>query len=360
MGLGRDADTARLTEEGTLDCDGVADAEAYDERCTRRIAYQGRTKLRWFGLVDDGTAFDFNLTVGLATTIGRHTVVGIRYRTQPLLDRGRINTTGRARICRPGAAAEVPASDGTDACGTDDSFAASLSMRLPRELAVGVSTRLGAARDWSLDANLYWIDGCPGGISPSACQDEDVARLTVQGVDTQSLVLSEAPIYRGNADRYGVELYGGHSLKAAALRERGTHLRLLFGAGFDSPATRPSALTVARPDGWMLQALMGASVEVEQKLGSLFFAPGYALDVRLPTNVGGPRIDPAYDPSASALFEASGGDLNGPSAQAVLSGRAQPTNAGQYIGHAHALMFSLRWAERSRAAQSRAGQSRAE
>ncbi|MGB1701362.1 MAG: hypothetical protein ACPHRO_15500, partial [Nannocystaceae bacterium] len=297
------------------------------------------------GLVDEGSRFDLALTVGFAVDIGKTGILGLRYRTQPLLDRGKIETVGRARVCRPGAAAEVAATDGTSPCGLDSDLRASWEQTLPREVALGYSTRLGARDAFQLDTNIYWIDGCPGGISPTSCRGNDVAELQIKGLDPRASVLSETPIYRGRADRYGVEIYGGYDVRADKTGR--TRVRMLWGGGFDSPATRPGALTVAQVDGWALKASVGASLELEQRLGSLFLAPGYGFDLQVPTTVGPNGATPLYSPGALAQFAASGGDINAPSAGAVLAGRGRPTNAGRYFAHGHALLFSIRWSERS-------------
>lgn len=351
--LARDEDTALSAGPSGFDCDGVSDAVAYDPRCARRLVYEGRSKLRWFGLAQDATNFDFGLTVGIAFNVADDTTLGLRYRTQPLLERGRLSTVGRARLCRPPGAKEVEVTDGTETCGLDSSYRATWNQRIPRELALGLATRVGANKAWSLDANLYWIDHCPGGVAATECDGRDIARLTIQGLDAQTAILSEAPIYRGSADRYGTELYAGYDLDTYWTRPRPVHLRLLLSGGFDSPAVRPGAITVSRYDTWTVRASAGASFEIEQRLGSLFLAPGYALDLVVPTTVGRGDTRPLYDPSAFAAFASSGLDLNDASAEAVLAGRARPTNAGRYTAHAHAVLFSLRWAERSRLAASR-------
>lgn len=343
--LGRDEDTAQFSDTDTLSCDGVPDATMNDPRCTRRLVYDGRTQLRWFGLVDEGSNFDLALTVGLAVDVGERGVLGIRYRTQPLLYRGTVETIGRARVCRPGQAAEVAATDGTAPCGNDGDLRANWEQKLPREVAVGYSTRLGARDAFHLDTNLYWIDFCPGGVSPASCQGRDVAQLQIKGLDPRASVLAETPIYRGRTDRYGLEVYSGYDLQRS--KTHNTKVSILWGGGFDSPATRPGALTMERVDGWAVKASVGASLELQQRLGSLFLAPGYGLNLQVPTTVGAGGSTPLYSPDALAQFAASGGDINSPSAGAVLSGRARPTNAGRYFAHSHALLFSIRWSERS-------------
>ncbi len=343
--LGRDQDTAQISELDALTCDGVPNASVNDPRCTRRLVYDGRTQLRWFGLVDEGSNFDLALTAGIAVDVGDSGVIGLRYRTQPLLYRGKVETIGRARVCRPGEAAEVAAADGTSPCGNDSDLRASWEQTLPREVAIGYSTRLGARDEFRLDTNLYWIDFCPGGIAPTSCQGRDIAELQIKGLDPRASVLAETPIYRGRADRYGLEIYGGYDLQRSKTQH--AKVSILWGGGFDSPATRPGALTVERVDGWAVKASVGASLELEQRLGSLFLAPGYGLNLQVPTTVGPGGATPLYLPGALAQFAASGGDINSPSAGAVLSGRARPTNAGRYLAHSHALLFSIRWSERS-------------
>ena len=343
--LGRDEDTSQISDTDTLTCDGVPNATVNDPRCTRRLVYDGRSRLRWFGLANEGSRFDLALTVGLAVDVGKNSVIGLRYRTQPLLYRGTVETIGRARVCRPGEAAEVAVADGTSSCGNDSDLRASWEQTLPREVAVGYSTRLGARDAFHLDTNLYWIDFCPGGVSPTSCNGDDVAQLQIKGLDPRASALSETPIYRGRADRYGFEIYSGYDLQRSKTND--TKVSILWGGGFDSPATRPGALTVDRVDGWAVKASVGASLELEQRLGSLFLAPGYGLNLQVPTTVGPGGSTPLYLPGAVAQFAASGGDINSPSAGAVLSGRARPTNAGRYVAHSHSLLFSIRWSERS-------------
>jgi opacity protein-like surface antigen len=333
--------------------------------CAERLSFRGNTRLRWFGLNPrPSTRLDFALTLGVAFHIAERVTIGFRYRTQPLLDGGNITLNGSAAVCRPDNA-------GADqsqlvACDAAEPIDATLSERLPQEVAVGVA---GEAGNWALDGNLYWIDRCPlGGVSQ--CEGRDARSLELVGLDQDASTLPETTLYRGLQDVFGAELWARYRLddviganlpyykvlcsggSEGVDPETGKQLRcvprvdLLLGGGFNSPSVRPGALTVANSDGWTVLATFGASFNLPGRNGTWSLAPAYALDFMLPARVGPGGHTPAFDPTAAIAFEASGADLNSTSANTVLAGRGLPTNAATYVGAVHTILFSVRWSER--------------
>lgn len=356
VNLSRDNDTSLVEAEEMVGCSDDANARVEDPRCAERLAFAGRARLRWFGLNRQAsTRFDFTATFGIAFDIGDRVTLGGRFRTIPVLSRGQITLNGEAVVCLPAEAAEAESSD-LPACTNASPVAATITEPLAREAAVGGAFVLGRDRTWKLDTNMYWIDACPGGVEPGKCGNRDARRLSLVGLDRDASVLPESLLYRGRQDIYGVELWARYQPwrvpRATGMRRRDEPARvrnrvdLLLGAGFTSPGIRPAALTAANSDGWTVSASAGTSFEILRKTGSFFLVPGYGIDVLVPTRVGPGGPDPAFDPSAGPAFEGSGGDINDPTAAAVLEGRARPTNAATYAGAVHTFIFSFRWAER--------------
>lgn len=356
VGFARDIDTAVESsegEEGSIGCGEVQGVDPEDPRCSERLSFRGRTRLRLFGLSPDETAstFDFAMTFGVAVEVVEGVTLGARYRTQPLLNGGQVVASGQALVCLPDLAAQTEFSD-VPACTEADPVTATVSEVLPRELALGGSFTFDPV--WSLDVGLSWTDACPGGIRPGECDNNDARRLKLVGLDRDAAVLPDGPVYRGRQDIYAAELYARYrawrvarsGLELPRGGQAATRTELIFGASVYSPGTQPGALTVASPDGWTVGASLGAAFEIPRARGSFFVVPGYALDVRVPMTVGPGGSAAAFDPEATSSFNAANGDLNDPSAAAVLDGRARPTNAGRYAGASHTFVLSFRWAER--------------
>ncbi|NVB42056.1 hypothetical protein G6O69_29800 [Pseudenhygromyxa sp. WMMC2535] len=356
--LARDIDSALTSSDEGCDAsvDGVENPD-----CAERLSFRGSTKLRWFGLRDSPSSrLDFALTVGVAFAIRDRLTVGIRYRTQPLLEGGTITLNGEAVVC-----SDDTEDDSLPTCESASAIAATLTETLPRELAVGIAGGIG---NWQLDANLYWIDRCPGSEKGGGCDDRDGRQLELVGLDQSASTLSETTIYRGLRDVYGAELWARYRLDDLVGANlpyykvlcsgptidptTGKRMRcvprvdLLLGAGFNSPAVDPDSLTAASSDGWTVLASIGTSFNLPGRSGTWSLVPAYGLDLSLPTRVGPGGRTPAYDPTDAVAFEASGGDINHASAEAVLAGRAQPTNAALYVGAVHTIIFSVRWSER--------------
>jgi len=355
MSFARDEDTSLQSTDDPRGCGPTDDVEVEDRRCSERLVFDGRTRLRWFGLNPNGTRFDFALTLGAAVPIGDRATIGVRYRTPPLLDRGRVDLGGHALVCLSDAAFSAGLND-LPRCRTADEVSARVTQRLPQEVAIGSSVQLGARGQLTLDTNLFWTDFCPGGVRPGECGGRDAPILSIVGLDRDAQLLFEGPIHRGRADAYGAEIWGRYDFVRTSdvvkvRPEDGNskskpNLSLNFGGGFMSPAIRPSALTANDSDGWKLNGSIGTTIELRQRGGSVLLVPGYGIDLLLPTQVGPGGRSAAYRPTAAQAFAASGGDINGAGANAVLAGRGRPSNAGRYVGSTHVLTFTVRWAER--------------
>lgn len=361
--LARDVDTV-LTGANNEGCDPQS-ASVENPACAERLSFRGNTRLRWFGLNPrPSTRLDFAVTFGIAFNIRKRVMLGLRYRTQPLLSGGLITLNGSAAVCRP-AEADPERSD-LPACEGAEPVDATLSERVPQELAIGIAGSIG---NWSLDSNLYWIDRCPlGGVSE--CDGRDARSLELVGLDQDASTLPQTPVYRGLQDMFGAELWGRYRLDEIIGANlpyykvlcsggsegidpaTGKQLRcvprvdLLLGTGVRSPGVRKSALTPNDNDGWNVLASVGASFNLPGRNGTWSLAPAYAVDFQVPARVGPGGASPAFDPGAAIAFEQSGADLNSPSAAAVLAGRGIPTNAALYIGAVHTILFSVRWSER--------------
>lgn len=360
----RDVDSTLTAAGMDGGCD-PATTSVEDPNCADRLSFRGSARLRWFGLNPrPSTRLDFALTLGVAFNIADRVTLGIRYRTQPLLDGGQITLNGTAAVCRAGEVSDEQSQ--LVSCDGSEPIDATVSERLPQEVAVGVAGEIG---NWALDGNLYWIDRCPlGGVSE--CDGRDARSLELVGLDQDASTLPESTLYRGLQDVFGAELWARYRLDDVIGANlpyykvlcsggsegidptTGKQLRcvprvdLLLGGGVNSPATRPGALTVANSDGWTMLATLGASFNLPGRNGTWSLAPAYALDFMIPTRVGPGGHTPAFDPTAAIAFEASGADLNSPYADVVLAGRGLPTNAATYIGAVHTILFSVRWSER--------------
>jgi hypothetical protein len=362
--LARDVDSVLTGANVDSGCD-PASTSVESPNCAERLSFRGSTRLRWFGLNSrPSTRLDFALTVGVAFNIADRVTLGVRYRTPPLLDGGKVTLNGTAAVCRPDRA-ESEQSD-LSACGSAEPIEATVSERLPQEVAVGLAGEIG---NWALDSNLYWIDRCPlGGVGN--CDGRDARSLVLVGLDQDASTLPETTLYRGLQDVFGAELWARYRLddliganlpyykvlcsggNEGVDPTTGKQLRcvprvdLLLGGGVNSPAVNPGALSVTNSDGWTLLATFGASFNLPGRNGTWSLAPAYALDFMLPTRVGPGGHTPAFDPTAALAFEAAGADLNSASADAVLAGRGLPTNAAIYTGAVHTILFSVRWSER--------------
>jgi hypothetical protein len=360
----RDVDSVLTGANADTGCDPQS-ASVENPACAERLSFRGSTRLRWFGLNPrPSTRLDFALTVGVAFDIRDRVTLGIRYRTQPLLAGGEITLNGSAAVCLPDQAAQGESQ--LEACEGATPVDATLSERLPQEVAVGIAGDVG---NWSLDSNLYWIDSCPlGGVTQ--CDGRDQRSLEIVGLDQDASTLPETTIYRGLQDIFGAELWARYRLddiiganlpyykvlcsggSEGVDPETGKQLRcvprvdLLLGAGFNSPGVRPGALSVAFSDGWKVLATVGASFNIPGRNGTWSLAPAYGVDFLVPAHVGPGGATPAYDPLSAIEFEASGADINSPAAEVVLDGRGLPTNAATYVGAVHTILFSVRWSER--------------
>ncbi|MCA9696614.1 MAG: hypothetical protein KC431_03730, partial [Myxococcales bacterium] len=326
----RDVDSALTADP---DCDpAVTGVE--NPSCAERLSFRGSTRLRWFGLRQTPSSrLDFAVTIGVAFAIRDRVTLGLRYRTQPVLEGGTITVNGEALICRPtGSSAQLPACEGADA------IAATMTQSLPREFAVGIA---GGVGNWQFDGNLYWIDRCPGTTKGGGCNNRDKRQLQLVGLDDDAATLSEGAVYQGLRDVFGAELWARYRLDdlvgaslpyykvlcsgvefdpATKKRLRCVpRVDLLLGAGFNSPAVAPSALTAASSAGWNVLATVGTSFNLPGRNGTWSLVPGYALDFTVPTQVG--PAGAAFDPRDAIAFENSGADLNHPSADAVLAGQ---------------------------------------
>ena len=364
--LARDVDSVLTGANADTGCDPQS-ATVENPACAERLSFRGNTRLRWFGLNPrPSTRLDFALTIGVAFTIRKRATLGIRYRTQPLLGGGATTLNGAAKVCLPDGASTEQSSLST--CEAATEVEATLTETVPRELAIGGAVELG---NWKLDTNLYWIDRCPGRTDASGgCGGRDARALELVGLDGDASTLPETTLYRGLRDVFGAELWARYRLddliganlpyykvlcsggREGVDEATGKPIRcvprvdFLFGAGFNSPGVRPSALTAASSDGWTVLGTLGTSFNLPTRNGVWSLIPAYGVDFLVPTRIGPGGFDPAFRPSQAIEFEQSGADLNSPSATAVLQGRGQPTNAGIYTGAVHTVSFSLRWSER--------------
>ena len=320
----------------TTDAEGMAarcDAKE-DPLCAERVGFKGWT--HWIAPAGIAPGFDAALTFGFAIQLkGDAITLGARYRTFPLRRGGQVVLAGTALVCRPEGEQSPDGPATVPHCAVATPGDATLRQRLPQELAIGGSFVLGRARLWRVDTNLYWMDLCPGGVSPAGCADAGNQSLRLVGLDRNAFVLPEFQRYRGLQDLYGVDAYASYRVRSNAAITLGGH--------FSSPAVRRGATTAANNEGWRLGASVGARFRLRQS--NFLIVPGYGLDAYLPRNVTPGRA--LFDPRSATSFEAARGDINAPGANAVLEGRAHPSNAGRYFGLLHVFTLALTWGERS-------------
>ena len=303
-----------------------------DPLCAERLGFNGRT--RWLpDRADRPAGFDVALTFGLAADLSDRVTLGLRYRTRPLVHGGDLVLAGDAVVCRP-----EPGGIATDVlpCSVASPIDATMTERVSREAALGVAVVLGRNRLWRIDGNGYWIDLCNdivgSGAGVTKCADPGTQQISLVGLDRNSVLLPETARYRGRQDLFGVDAYTTYRARS--------NLAVVLGSHFASPVVRRAARAPANSDGWRIGLTVGVPLRVRQS--NLQIVPGYGFDLYVPERV---RTG-AFDPVAAAAFAESGGDLNSPQADLVLSGRGRPSNAGLYTGAVHTLMLTLRWSER--------------
>lgn len=307
-----------------------------DPECAERVGFKGWT--HWIARGGVSPGFDAALTFGFAFELANDTItLGARYRTFPLRRLGEVVLGGEALVCRPSSSAPIEGQDAVPRCETAEPVDASLRQRLPQEVAIGGSFVLGRARLWRVDTNLYWMDLCPGGASPTRCDDDGSQSLRLVGLERNAFVLPEFRRYRGLQDLYGVDVYTSYRARSNA--------SILLAGHLATPSVRRGATTAALNEGWRLGLSMGARLRLKQT--NFLLVPGYGIDMFLPRNVTPQRA--LFDPHSATAFEAAGGDVNATGAKAVLEGRARPTNAGRYFGLLHVFTLALTWGERTTA-----------
>jgi len=306
-----------------------------DPLCAERVGFKGWA--HW--LPDDGgvSAFDAAITVGVAFELRRDRItLGARYRSAPLAHRGEIRLSGVSVVCRPVIDSGQAVQSGVPPCDNADLVEATLTFRLPQEVAIGSSFQLGRNRSWRVDTNLYWIDLCPGGTHPGHCNDRDVQTLRIVGLDRAAVVPAEIKRYRGFTDIFGIDAYAAYRIRS--------NLAVLVGAQVSSPSVRHGAQTSAIGEGWRVG--LSAGTRFRDRRTGILISPGYAFDLSTPRDVTPGQA--LYDPIAATAFAASSGDLNGDGGDAVLEGRARSTNAGHYLGLTHTLSLTLGWSDGAR------------
>jgi hypothetical protein len=354
MARSRKEDT-HLAGDGSegVGCGALADSAHEDPRCAEHFSIRTTT-----------SAFNLNATFGLAFDIGKSLTIGARYRSPLWLNDRSAQMAGDAVVCLDDAAADAELYDtGLPSCSSASSVDAEARVHVPQEAAIGWSAVLGAKQEWQFDGNLYWVDRCPGWDAGwgSQCGGDDAIRTSLTGLDQNAAVLPEFKIYRGLQDLFGLELWGRRRVLGSAPGPRAEEsadsskireLSLLFGAGFRSPGVRRGAVTVVESELWTLSANLGARLNLargeakRRRRGGWYLAPGYGLDVVLPATVGGSGGRTSdFDSQAALDFAASGRDINGPGADAVLAGRARPTNAGRYFQDVHVFSLGIGWSE---------------
>lgn len=302
--------------------------------CAERLGFNGRTS--WLpGRDGRPSGFDIALTLGIAIDVSDRVTLGLRYRTRPLVNGGDYVLAGKAAVCRPDEL-ELGAGE-VQPCSVATPIDASMREGGAREAAIGIAAVLGRSKVWRIDTNLYWLDLCHDnrdGIGVLKCGDPGDQRLSLVGLDRDSVLLPETTRYRGRSDMFGADAYTTYRARS--------NLAVMLGGHFSSPATRNAALSAASSDGWRF----GLSVGTTVRLGKSDFqlVPGYALDLYLPSTVRPGSA--AFDPAAATAFHKSGGDLNSDVAAQVLAGQGRASNAGRYTGAVHTFMLGLRWSER--------------
>lgn len=324
-----DNDTELQRSPGDIDPSRCGEKE--HPECAERLGFKGWN--RWVRRDGAPSGFDATLTLGVAFQFRRDTItLGARYRTFPLSRRGELSLAGSGIVCQP-SGDSTGLAGAVSACAVANPVDATLRTRLPQQVALGAAFVLGRNRDWKLDTQLYWMDLCPGGLQPGACDNRDAARLRLLGLDRTAATAPESLRHAGAQDLFGAELYVTHILRSG--------LWLLLGTQLSSPSVRRAAQTAAQGDGWRWG--LQAGTRIRTRRGKLHVTPGYALDLLLPRHVR--PTEAAFDPVAAGRFAASGRDLNVDGAQTVLDGRGRPTNAGRYFGMVHLLSFTVGWAD---------------
>ena len=316
--------------EAALRCNYVE-----NPRCAERLGFRGHT--RWLpSTATRPSGFDLILTLGVAYDLNDRVTIGARYRTRPLLRGGEVTLAGEAIVCRPeereSAAADV------QSCSVAAPIDATLTERMPREVAIGAAFVLGPSRLFHIDTNLYWFDLCAdtldGEKGVRRCTDPGAQRLSLVGLDRNSVLLPETLRYRGLQDRFGADVYGTY-------RARST-VALVGGVHGSSPAVTPAAASAAAADGWRLGLTVSSTLRIRQS--NFQIVPSYGVDLAIPARVRPDRA--AFDPTAGAAYESAGGDINSSAAAATLAGRGRPSNAAVYGGLLHTFTVALRWSER--------------
>lgn len=321
-----DSTLLRRPDEAEIACD-----DREDPACAERIGFKGWT--HWIARDGAPPGFDAALTLGAAFSLRRDTIsLGVRYRTFPLRRGGYVALGGVGVACQPNPEPGTQFAVVPD-CRRAEPVPATLRESLPQEVAVGGSFVLGRSRLWRLDANLYWLDLCRGGLGPADCPSEGDQTLRLVGLGRESFVLPELTRHRGLQDLYGADIY-------AAYRARAT-TTVMFAGHLSSPSVRASSQTAAYGAPWMVGLSLAAHFQLRE--ASVVLSPGYGIDVFLPRDVS--ANEAAFVPEAATAFEDADGDINAPGASAVLEGRARATNAARYFGLTHTFSFVVRWGE---------------
>lgn len=331
-----------------LDPLGFRSREDGSLTCNQRFVLDAGTRARFVARErDDASRIDFAVTAGIAVRPHPRWQLGARFRFSPVLERGQYEIFGEAISCPLDDDGE-PSSQ----CGDPTRTPVVVQQRLPMEAAFGAAVQLGPANTWRLDANLYWIDGCPGRGSASDCARASQRDLAATSTDTSPEArVHEKVLYRGLRDVFGLELWGERRLRTtrrpgAPSTSAQPGLDLLFGIAASTPTVIAGASTPTTLGGYWLSGSMGTRISLPMRNSSIELIPGYALDITLPVRIGEGGRDSTFDPRARREFELTGADISAPSAAAVLEGRARASNAGIHFELEHTLMLNLRWTQR--------------
>jgi len=306
-----------------------------DPSCAERVGFKGWN--HWIPRDGVPPGFDAALSLGAAVSLSRGKVtLGVRYRTAPLRRGGEVVLGGVSLVCRPDPTQDTDAApDLVPACDGAAPTTATLRQRLPQQVALGGSALLGRARLWRIDVSMQWVDYCAGGLAAGRCAESGAQTLRLVGLDRQSFVLPEFSRYRGLADVYSLDVYARYRLR--------TNASLVFAGHGASPSVRRGADAANLASASRVGGSFGMRIKIPKT--QVIVVPGYAVDFFVPRRVG--TSDARLDPVAATSFDDSGGDLNSAAADAVLAGRARPTNAGRYFAMTHAVSVALMWGEAS-------------
>lgn len=369
LGRSRDEDTYLLGDgvQG-VGCGAVQGTGSESGACAEYLSVRTKT-----------AAFNLNVTVGAAIEVTPSLTLGVRYRSPLWLNEQAAKLDGKATVCLSDEAADAELYDtSVPRCSEANKVKAEASIVLPQEAAIGLSSTFGDDDQWQLDTNLYWVDRCRGwstGIG-SRCDDADSIHTSLVGLDQTAAVLPDFKIYRGYQDLFGLELWGRKRIWGQSPKQQQGHgdadepghehdaaeethgkgplsgLSLLFGAGLRTPGVRRGSVTVVESELWTMSANLGARLtfkrrgQSRRRRGGWYIVPGYGLDMVLPSKVGGSSGQSSdFAPQAALDFAASDRDINGPGADAVLAGRARPTNAGSYFQDVHVFSIGVGWNE---------------